>query len=578
VTTGYYSRTDNKLNKRETLIMKNKENKILIIDDVASNIAMIVTLLKDSMPDAIVFSATSGMEGLSLAVSEDPDVILLDIHMPYMDGFEVCEKLKKDPATFDIPVVFVTGHTDSGNRVRALETGAEGFLNKPVDDAELYAQVKAMVKIKQANIARKTEKKRLAHLVDERTRQLTEANRQAHELLESLKVENAAKLLAEQKMMKALERAEESNRLKASFIRNTSHEFRTPMHGIINFVDELLDDNADLEKLKLDRFSLRQSTDRLLQTVTDVMDISIITSGNLEIKQSSLMPDMLIAQVYQAYESEAHAKGIEFTLQTPAGDDIIYILSDEKLIRKTLGHLVSNSIKFTAAGSVSCGYEIQDDKISFFVRDTGKGIAPEFMRFLWMPFMQEEVDDTRGYEGSGLGLAIAKGITEALGGSVSVETVQGKGSSFSITLPLNRTIEKPLAATQIIEAEPVSQPLILIAEDDETNYILLETLLRKSGFEILHAWNGLQAVEMVQENPAINLVLMDIKMPLMDGIEATRKIKSLRKELLVIAITAFALSGDEERIREAGCNDYITKPIRGIELRNKLKTYGFGKT
>jgi signal transduction histidine kinase/CheY-like chemotaxis protein len=391
-------------------------------------------------------------------------------------------------------------------------------------------------------------------------------------------VENANKNLEKtvevrtKELVEAKNKAEQSDRLKTAFLNNISHEIRTPLNGILGFSEMLVDPGLPQDEKKQYLAIVKANSNRLMNTVTDFLDMSLIASGSQEVRKKIFAIDDLLAEVYKKFIQSCQAKNLIFMAQLPPAEARLFINSDRELLRTVLCHLVDNAVKFTKQGTVSFGFEVKGNEAEFYVNDTGTGINQELQATIFDKFMQEDIANTRGHEGSGLGLSIVKGIVELLGGRIWLESEKGKGSSFFFKLPVEIVSDGKPA----IKAKPGSsaiQPLILIVEDEESGSLLLKRILDKEGFDSLVVFDGLQAVDNCRQNPRISLVLMDLKMPVMSGFEATRVIKSFRPELPVIAITAYALSGDENRALEAGCDDYIAKPIGLDILLEKIKRY-----
>ena len=242
-----------------------------------------------------------------------------------------------------------------------------------------------------------------------------------------------------------------------------------------------------------------------------------------------------------------------------------------------LTNLVKNAIKFTSTGSVEFGYEQKEDELDFFVKDTGIGIPKDKQLVIFSRFVQLNIGDRRACQGAGLGLAISKAYVEMLGGKIWAESEEGKGSVFHFTIPYNLVTEETSVIENVVstdnEENKIKKLKILIVEDDEKSEILIEIIVRKFGKEILKARTGVEAVEACSNNPDLDLVLMDIEMPEMDGYEATRQIRKFNKDVIIIAQTAFALIGDREKAIAAGCDDYITKPLKQTALMALLKKY-----
>jgi len=550
--------------------------KILAIDDNSNNLVALSALFSNSFPDALIITALSGREGVEKALIESPDVILLDLVMPIMDGIETCRRLKEHNELKLIPVIMITAtQTDSKTRTKALKTGAEAFLSKPIDEAELTAQVSSMIRLKQSENHVRLENERLEELVRQRTHELE------NELEERTKLEEALK--------EALEKAESGNRLKTAFMNNISHEVRTPMNGILGFSNLITQPDITLEE-KIQYYSLiKTSSNRLLDTITSYMDISMIASGNMEVNRKPFDLHKILNQLYDQFQPLCTVKNIGLHLKTPAKTRDITLHTDAELFQKVLTHLLDNATKFTNQGKITFGYEIQSAgttglpteksgspvALEFYASDTGIGISKESLSMIFDSFNQEELCPTRGHEGSGLGLSIAQGLVRLLGGEIRVESRKDKGSTFFFTIP-TKGMKEEVAIPEVIcsEVPVLGSPVILFAEDEMSNVKFIEAVLRKTAIILLLANNGQEAVEQCRAHPEISLVLMDIKMPVMDGLEATREIKSFRKSLPIIALTAFAMSGDDKRAYEAGCDDYLSKPISIESLFEKLKQYG----
>jgi len=371
----------------------------------------------------------------------------------------------------------------------------------------------------------------------------------------------------------AKEKAESGDRLKTAFMNNISHEIRTPLNSILGF-SELLFDEQSFQLEDRDRYlkMVQQSSQRLINTITAYMDISLISCGNYQLHQRnfSLNP---IFQMLRDRFAESHPNDfVQLELSIPEEDIEVY--GDTECVEKVMSHLIDNAIKFTPSGKVSFGYKLVPEGIKLFVEDTGIGIDPRMQQQIFEFFVQENQSNTRGHEGSGLGLAIVKGIVELSNGSIEIQSEKRKGTKIEVYLPSdiqNNTVKTNLKS-QSMQHNNQKSPVILIAEDEDTNFFVLDLFIRKSlHMKTVRAANGLEAVELFKSNPDIILVLMDIKMPVLDGISATKKIKAVKPDIPVIAITAYALSGDEHKLRMAGCDDYVSKPVQKKELLRKIE-------
>ncbi len=383
-------------------------------------------------------------------------------------------------------------------------------------------------------------------------------------------------LIAELKVAK--EHAEESDRLKSAFLANMSHEIRTPMNSILGFVN-ILQEQDDLSNESRENFLgiVQQSSLRLLDTINDIIEVSKIESGHLQMNPTDVyIPDVL-AYLESVFAPEAEKKGIGFTLVSPESVQNIHLKTDKNKLESILVNFIKNAIKFTKNGAVEVGCNLNGNTISFYVKDTGIGIPKDKLDLIFERFGQVDAAFSRSYEGSGLGLSIVKAYAELLGGNVTIESESGVGSTFFFHIENNTSQDKNQMPQKVIEADIIHKPLnkinILIAEDEEVNYMLMEQILSSDECNLLWAKNGLEAVELFKENPDIEFIYMDIKMPVLDGISATKKIRELNKDVPIVALTAYALSGDAEKFIAEGCNDYLAKPVKSIDIKSMISKY-----
>jgi len=376
------------------------------------------------------------------------------------------------------------------------------------------------------------------------------------------------------------DKMEESNRLKTAFIANMSHEFRTPMNGIIGFSELLKDDETIDEETRKKYFAIIQQSGRvLLNLVDDIIDISKIESSKLRLNYNEFRLNEILDDLLSFFISERDGlkkNKIKMLLEKEYDYQDLVIYSDKSRIRQVLYNLLNNALKFTSEGLIKFGYYIEMPYLVFFVKDTGIGLTDDEQEIIFEKFRQLEDYGTRKFGGSGIGLSLSRGIVENLNGEIWVDSEKDKGSTFYFSIPY-QTIDEANREIQSEASDSASyewpNKTILIVEDSIVSYQLLTKFLGKSKVNFLHAEDGLKAVKMCKTTDRIDLILMDVQLPIMNGLDATKEIKTFRPNLPIIAQTANALADDRRNILNAGCNDYIAKPINRTELFEKIDRY-----
>ncbi|HEY9122950.1 MAG TPA: ATP-binding protein [Bacteroidales bacterium] len=377
----------------------------------------------------------------------------------------------------------------------------------------------------------------------------------------------------------AKNKAEESDRLKSAFLANMSHEIRTPMNGILGFANLLKKPSLSGEKLNKYISAIELSGKRMLNIIDDLIDISKIEAGQIDIKVEKTSIYQVVNELCVFFKPEADNKKIELQIAIDRNDHECFIKTDKTKLLQILTNLIKNAIKFTHEGSIQIGYKIKGRVVEFFVKDTGIGI-PEYMHEkIFERFLKADNTLIKPYEGAGLGLAISKAYVNMLGGEIWLTSKENEGTTFFFTLPLISGNANNVS-NNVVDFYPLDQVVsiksnktILIAEDDEISYMYLSEFLDGSGITIIRAEDGQKAVDLVQQMPNLDLVLMDIKLPQMNGHEALSLIRKIRPHLPIIAQTAFAMQSDIDRYISEGFNDYLTKPIQIENLNNILAKY-----
>ncbi len=385
---------------------------------------------------------------------------------------------------------------------------------------------------------------------------------------------------SEKELIIAKDRAEESDRLKSAFLANMSHEIRTPMNGILGFSELLKEPNLTGEQQQEYIRIIEKSGARMLNIINDIVDISKIEAGLMKVEIKDCNINEKLEFIYIFFKPQVEEKGMQLLFKNTLPTKEANIRTDNEKVYSILTNLVKNAIKYSKEGAIEFGYLKKGETLEFYVKDTGIGIPKDRQEAIFERFIQADISDKMARQGAGLGLSISKAYVEMLGGKIWVESEEGIGSTFYFTLPYNAEPEEKKVVEKVIlaqeEKNKIKKLKILIAEDDVVSEMLITIDVEKFSKEILKAENGFEAIEVCRNNPDIDLILMDILMPVMNGYEATRQIRQFNKDVVIIAQTAFGLSGDREKAIEAGCNDYITKPINKDELIALIQKY-FGK-
>lgn len=391
-----------------------QEARILIVDDKESNVLLLADFLTESGYHHYA-SVTDSRLVVELVKTFKPDLILLDLMMPHLDGFEIMDQLSKlIPSNEFLPIIVLTANISVEMKLKALSSGARDFLCKPYDLHEVRLRIENLLEIRYLHQQLNNQNQILQDKVEERTKELK---------LMNLDLTIARDL------------AQQSDRLKTSFLNNISHEIRTPLNAILGFAPFILQPDIS-QKEKEDFLSyLDISGNRLLNTITDIIDMSLILTGNMPFIFKPVIISNLLESVFKDFQELASRKKLVFNMQLPDNANRFIINTDEELLRKAISKLVDNSIKFTAVGNITLGFDFIKNKGGIFVKDTGDGIEDDVKEIIFEYFMQGDVSNTRGFEGSGLGLSIAKGVMQLLGGEIRIESVKNVGTTVHLELP-----------------------------------------------------------------------------------------------------------------------------------------------
>ncbi len=387
-------------------------------------------------------------------------------------------------------------------------------------------------------------------------------------------VDITARKKTEEDLIKAKEKAEESDMLKTEFINNMSHEIRTPMNGILGFSDLLSNTNLTTQKRSNFIRIIQSSGHQLLHIIDDILEISQLGTKQVKVQETQVCLNDVLMELFSIFERKAKETAIPLYFKKTLSDAQSTILTDKLKLNKVLGNLLENALKYTNEGFVEFGYTLIDNTIELFVKDTGIGINKKNHTKIFERFAQEEKKLSSKTGGLGLGLSIAKENTELLGGNMRLQSEKNEGATFFVTIPY-KPVFKPDTLKDAVEATDHTS-VILIVEDEEVNFLYLDTLLKDlipSDCEILHAKNGYDAVEACKLNKDINLVFMDLKMPVLNGYEATKQIKQISPSLIIIAQTAYVTKNEHDQAISAGCEAVISKPITSEIVQSILQKY-----
>ncbi|MDD2634880.1 MAG: ATP-binding protein [Bacteroidales bacterium] len=361
------------------------------------------------------------------------------------------------------------------------------------------------------------------------------------------------------------DKAEESDKLKSAFLANMSHEIRTPMNGILGFTELLKDEKISTEEQKEYLKIIEISGNRMMEIVNNIVDISKIEAGLVEVKYNIVNIDKIFKELYNFFDTEAKLKGLKLLLKNCSSKPNINIYIDRNKIISVITNLIKNAIKYTNEGEIELGYIInnnaQESLLEFYVKDTGIGISDDRQAFIFDRFMQADIEDKAARQGAGLGLAIVKAYVELMNGEISITSKFGKGSKFEICIPVVNVTNDNKNSDLFLNVDKLIPNLkVIIAEDDLNSFLIYSAYARKANWNIIHVINGIEAVETARNNSDVDLILMDIRMPLMNGLEAAKKIREFLPDIIIIAQSAFAPKPKVDN-QNSPFNDYLTKPI-----------------
>ncbi|MDM8548111.1 response regulator [Candidatus Venteria ishoeyi] len=516
------------------------KSNILVVDDTPANLNLLGAILKNE--GYVVRKLPCGQLALNAIATEPPDLILLDVKMPSMDGYEVCKKLQADPAVRDIPVIFISALQETTDKIQAFSAGGTDYITKPFQAEEVLARVATHLRI--------------------------------HHLQQAL-------LQAKEQAEQAQEQAESANRAKSAFLANMSHELRTPLNAIQGFTQILLRD-SDLSSDKYQKLqSIQRGSDYLLTLINDILDLAKIEAGRFELFPEVWDTHEFFKELTAMFRIRAEQKEIAFQYKhhnsLPKS-----LYSDDKRLRQIVMNLVGNAIKFTEQGCVTLTAKMIENQLTLEISDTGIGIPAEKVVEIFKPF-QQTGSTAHKRQGTGLGLAITQKLINNMAGEIKLESTPGKGSCFHIKVPV-----EPVST--LIEANPYQKDMpqvigykrqqgegafrVLIVDDVPSNREVLSLLLKPLGFDVREVENGKQCLEVIQ-TWASDIILLDLHMPGIDGFEVAQTLQKsyLSQNTPIIAISASAFAEDRIAALSAGCKAHLSKPVNFNELLDNLSRF-----
>lgn len=525
--------------------------KILIVDDVSENLFALNALLQRD--DVIILKALSGYLALELMMKHDFCLTFIDVQMPEMNGFELAELMRGSNKTKNIPIIFVTATAkEQGFSFKGYESGAVDFLLKPLDPFAVKSKMNIFVEIFHQKMELKNQLETITRLVGD--------------------------------LNHSKEEAEKANSSKTQFLANMSHEIRTPLGAILGFLDLLKNPVCTVEEKENYIVIVERNSQQLLSLINDILDLSKVEAGKMSIEKINFSLNEMLQDLTSLMTFKAKEKGIEFHLKT---DTLIpeFVASDPVRVRQIISNIAGNAVKFTEKGCVELRVSFTEPILKLTIKDTGAGISKDQVCKLFQPFAQADSSTTRKFGGTGLGLILSRRLAEALDGKLDLlESKDGQGSTFLIELKTpaaleakvselsQRNVLKPIPHGLSKNGQSLNHLNVLLVEDSLDNQMLITTYLRKEGATVTTALDGCKGVaEALRGN--FDVVLMDIQMPVLDGHEATKKLRQANYLKPIIALTAHAMK--EERVKglASGFTDFLTKPIQRTLLLEVLSRY-----
>ena len=532
---------------------------ILVVDDSKPIAEYVQVVLEERGYKTI--AANNGNQAMVMAVEYRPDLILLDIMMPDIDGYTICGQLKADRKTRDIPVIFLSALNSQFDKIKAFKCGAVDFVTKPIQVEELTARVKSHLTISKLNRALQSSNRDLESLVSERTKELEESNKKLADINARLE-----KTITDYRTAKEREASDDD--YKAKILSKLSHEILNDTNIIVGF-SELVKVTEDHNRLVEYANCIKSSAEHLVAAINTVQEYNNVIIGRTKVSMKRVNIGTLLHGVCQKFTSKALERNIDIAVNNEFSDGA-EIFTDEMMLSSILSKIIANSLKYSEKGPIEVGASNNGGMAVFYVRDCGIGIGPDVIDHVLDPFVRGIKICDNSNRGLGLGLSIVKEYVQRLNGEIWFDSSPGVGTIFYISLPVNSNGKVTTEGTTSISFDGTS---VLVGEDDDVSFALLNETLHKYGVKALRAKTGKELFELYRQNSDVQMVISNLKLPMMNGSEAMKLIRKMSPSIITVAQIPYFSAEDKRAFSESGCDCYIDRPANDLQVRELLAKY-----